>query len=379
MDTKMILREYCPSDCGELVKLFYDTVHTVNAKDYTKEQLDVWATGKEDLQKWNQSLQEHYSIVAVADGILTGFGDIDKTGYLDRLYVHKDYQKKGIATAICDKLEGRVQGRIETHASVTAKPFFEKRGYTAIKRQQVERQGICLVNYVMEKRVKKTSKKSLLFTGIGKLFLGVALMGAMLFLPAGTWNFPGAWRLLGFLFVPMLLSGAVLFWKAPELLKKRMNSREKEQEQKKVILLSSLIFAAGFVLAGVDYRLGISQLSFPVVIAGVVMLLAGYGLYIEVMRENAYLSRTVEIQENQKVIDNGLYGVVRHPMYLAVILLFTAMPLVLGSFLAVLPFLGFPAVLVKRIKNEEKVLEEGLCGYREYQKKVRYRLLPFVW
>ena len=147
----MIIRKYQPSDCKELTELFYNTVHTVNAKDYTKEQLDVWATGKVDLEKWNESLQEHFSVVAVDDEIIAGFGDIDKTGYLDRLYVHADHQRKGIATAICNQLEQAVQGNITTHASITAKPFFEKRDYTIVKEQQVERQGIFLTNYVMIK------------------------------------------------------------------------------------------------------------------------------------------------------------------------------------------------------------------------------------
>ncbi|MDO4446071.1 MAG: GNAT family N-acetyltransferase [Bacillota bacterium] len=147
----MFIRKYQPSDCKELTELFYHTVHTVNAKDYPKEQLDVWATGQVDLEKWNQSFQEHYSIIAVEDEVIVGFGDIDKTGYLDRLYVHADYQKKGIATTICNKLEQAVQGDITTHASVTAKPFFEKRGYKVVKEQQVERQGIFLTNFCMEK------------------------------------------------------------------------------------------------------------------------------------------------------------------------------------------------------------------------------------
>ena len=147
----MILREYQSTDCKELAELFYNTVHSVNAKDYTKEQLDVWATGQVDLTKWNQSLQEHFSIVAVDDDIIVGFGDIDKTGYLDRLFVHSDYQGKGIATAICDQLESAVQKNIVAHASITARPFFEKRGYKVIKEQQVERQGIFLTNFVMMK------------------------------------------------------------------------------------------------------------------------------------------------------------------------------------------------------------------------------------
>ena len=148
---KMIIRDYQPSDCKEITELVYNTVHTVNAKDYTKEQLDVWATGQVDLEKWNQSLQEHYSIVAIENEVIVGFGDIDKTGYLDRLFVHADYQGKGIATGICNQLEQTIQGNITTHSSITAKPFFEKRGYRVIKEQQVERQGIFLANFIMEK------------------------------------------------------------------------------------------------------------------------------------------------------------------------------------------------------------------------------------
>lgn len=147
----MVIRKYQPCDCKALAELFYNTVHTVNAGDYTKEQLDVWATGKIDLEKWNQSFQEHYSIVAVENKIIIGFGDIDNTGYLDHLFVHTNYQRKGVATAICNKLEQAVQGKIVTHASITAKPFFEKRGYKIIKEQQVERKGIFLINFVMEK------------------------------------------------------------------------------------------------------------------------------------------------------------------------------------------------------------------------------------
>lgn len=148
----MKIRKYQPSDCKSLADLFYHTVHTVNAKDYTKEQLQVWATGQVDLENWDRSLQEHFSVVAVENENILGFGDIDKTGYLDRLYVHKDYQGKGIATAICNQLEQAVQGSIITHASITARPFFEKRGYQVIKEQQVERQGIFLTNFVMEKK-----------------------------------------------------------------------------------------------------------------------------------------------------------------------------------------------------------------------------------
>ena len=149
----MLIRKYAPSDCMELAELFYNTVHKVNANDYTKEQLDAWATGKVDLDKWNRSLHEHYSIVAVENDIIVGFGDIDKTGYLDRLYVHKDYQEKGIATVICDELEKMAHTKVIVHASITARPFFENRGYKVLKEQQVERQGIFLTNYVMEKDI----------------------------------------------------------------------------------------------------------------------------------------------------------------------------------------------------------------------------------
>ena len=147
----MELRKYQSSDCREVTELFFNTVHIINAKDYTKEQLDVWATGQADLEKWDQSLQGHYSVVAVENDVIVGFGDIDSTGYLDRLFVHADYQGKGIATAICNQLEQAVEGNITTHASITAKPFFEKRGYKIVKEQQVERQGIFLTNFCMKK------------------------------------------------------------------------------------------------------------------------------------------------------------------------------------------------------------------------------------
>ena len=222
-------------------------------------------------------------------------------------------------------------------------------------------------------------KKGLLRSGIIRMIAGLVLMGALLFLPAGTWCYPGAWRLLALLFLPMPVIGIVLAVKAPELLAKRLNAKEQESEQKQVIVMSALIFILGFVLAGLDFRFGWTQLPLAVVIAGMVLFLLAYVLYLEVMRENAYLSRTVEIQEGQKVIDTGLYGVVRHPMYMAVTILFLSMPLVLGSVIAILPFLGLPAVLVKRIKNEEQVLEAGLPGYREYEKKVAFRMIPFLW
>lgn len=222
-------------------------------------------------------------------------------------------------------------------------------------------------------------KRNLLLIGFLKMAAGVLLMGALLFLPAGSLRYYGAWRLLALLFIPMLIVGVVLYCKAPDLLRKRLNSREQEPEQRRVILLSAMIFMIGFVLSGLDFRFGWTQLPLPAVLAGALLFLLAYGLYIEVIRENAYLSRTVEIQENQKVIDTGLYSIVRHPMYMAVMLLFLAMPLVVGSAVSILPFLFIPTVLTKRIKNEEMVLEDGLPGYREYKAKVKWRLIPFIW
>ena len=222
-------------------------------------------------------------------------------------------------------------------------------------------------------------RKKLLLAGVLKMLSGLLVMGLLLFVPAGTWRYPGGWRLMALLFVPMPVVGAVLYVKAPELLEKRLNSREQEPEQKRVILLSALVFVAGFVLAGLDFRFGWTHLPLAVVIAGCVLFCGAYGLYAEVMRENAWLSRTVEVQEDQRVVDTGLYGVVRHPMYLGVLVLFLSMPLVLGSAVAVVPFLAIAWVLVQRIRNEEQVLETGLPGYGDYRKKVKYRLIPFLW
>lgn len=222
-------------------------------------------------------------------------------------------------------------------------------------------------------------KGNLLLQALGKFAAGILLVGLILFLPAGTINYPGGWRFCALLFIPMLILGIVLFFKAPELLKKRLANKETESEQKQVIGWSLLMFIGGFAIAGLDFRFGWSQLPQWVVIAASIVLLISYGLYAEVMRENAYLSRTVEVQEGQKVIDTGLYGIVRHPMYMASTLLFLSMPLVLGSVPAFVIFLIYPALLVKRIKNEEAVLEAGLPGYREYKQKVKYRMVPFVW
>ena len=219
----------------------------------------------------------------------------------------------------------------------------------------------------------------LLLDALIKFAAGVVLLGMLLFLPAGTLYYPNAWLFLALLFLPMLVLGAVLFVKAPELLKKRLNNKEKEKTQSKVVALSGLLFVGSFVLAGMDFRLGWSKLPGWLVVIAAVVQLAAYGMYAEVMRENAYLSRTVEVQENQKVIDIGLYGIVRHPMYSATVFLYLAMPLVLGSLPAFAVMLFYPVLIAARIRNEEQVLEEGLDGYREYKEKVRYRLVPFIW
>lgn len=223
------------------------------------------------------------------------------------------------------------------------------------------------------------TKKKLLISASTKFLAGLILMGLVLFLPAGTWNFFNGWLFLALLFIPMLFLGVALFLKAPELLEKRLQSKEKENTQKGVVAASGLMFIGAFVFAGLDFRFGWTKVPMWLVIAASVVLLASYAMYAEVMRENAYLSRTVEVQENQKVIDTGLYGVIRHPMYTATIFLFLAIPLVLGSWISFAIMLLYPVAIVARIGNEEKVLEEGLQGYTEYKKKVKYRLLPFVW
>lgn len=219
----------------------------------------------------------------------------------------------------------------------------------------------------------------LLLNAMTKFAGGLILIAVLLFLPAGTWNYPGGWRFCTLLFIPMLLLGVVLYFRAPELLAKRLKSKETESAQKQVIGLSLLMFVGGFVVAGLDFRFGWSRMPGWVENTASAALLVSYGLYAQVMRENAYLSRTVEIQEGQRVIDTGLYGIVRHPMYMATTALFLSMPLTLGSWYAFAIFLLYPALLAKRIRNEEAVLAEGLPGYREYMKKVKYRMIPFIW
>ena len=222
-------------------------------------------------------------------------------------------------------------------------------------------------------------KTGLMMQALLKGVSGLIAAMVLLFVPAGTFSYKNGWLFIALLFITMIVFGAFLLAKAPKLLEKRLHTRESQSEQKLVILLSSLLFVAVFVIAGLDYRFGWTKVPTAVVALGAVLLLTGYGMYMEVMRENAWLSRTVEIQEDQKVIDTGLYGLVRHPMYLATIILFLAMPLVLGSWITFVLMLLYPVVLVKRITGEEKVLEEGLPGYREYKKKVKYRLFPFIW
>lgn len=219
----------------------------------------------------------------------------------------------------------------------------------------------------------------LLFEAAAKMLCGVIMLGAALFLPAGTLDFPGAWLFLGLLFVPMLALGAVMYANAPELLAKRLNGKEKEKTQRGVVAASGLIFIGVFVLAGLDRRFGWSHMPPYLICVGSILQLAGYGLYMEVMRENAYLSRTIEVQAGQKVIDTGLYGIVRHPMYAATVLMFLAMPVVLGSWAALGVMAAYPLIIAVRIINEEKVLEAGLDGYIDYKKRVRYRLIPYIW
>ncbi len=219
----------------------------------------------------------------------------------------------------------------------------------------------------------------LILHALTKYIMGLLLVGGLLFLPAWTLRYPGAWLFLALLFLPMMLMGVLLFAKAPALLEKRLNNKEKEKTQKGVIALSGFMFPIGFVLSALDFRFGWSSVPLWLVIVASVLFLGGYLMYAEVMRENAYLSRTVEVQEDQTVIQTGLYGLVRHPMYLATLLMFLPMPLILGSFWGLIPFALYPVVIVTRILNEEAVLTEGLAGYAEYKTKVKYRLIPFVW
>lgn len=219
----------------------------------------------------------------------------------------------------------------------------------------------------------------LFWQAIIKFIIGVLLVGVLLFFPAGTFDYWQAWLLVAVLFIPMVFAGIVMMLKSPELLQKRLNAKEGELEQKQVIVLSGIIFLAAFVVAGLGIRFGWFILPAWISCLAAITFFLAYILYAEVLRENMYLSRTVEVQENQKVIDTGLYGIVRHPMYMATLFLFLSMPLVLGSVLSFLILLLYIPIIRKRIRNEEKVLEEGLKGYLEYEKKVRYKIIPYIW
>lgn len=221
--------------------------------------------------------------------------------------------------------------------------------------------------------------KKLFIEAITKFTLGVVLVGVLIFLPAGTLEFFGGWLLLAILFVPMLFAGIVMMIKNPPLLAKRLDAKEKLGEQGLVVKLNGLMFVVGFIMAGIDFRFKLLPLPKIIPIIAAALFLIGYALYAVVLCQNTYLSRTIEVQENQSVIDTGLYLVVRHPMYSATVLLFLAMPLVLGSLLSFAIFLFYPFLIVMRIKSEERFLEEELEGYLEYEKKVKYRLIPFVW
>ena len=219
----------------------------------------------------------------------------------------------------------------------------------------------------------------LLLNALIKFLIGLLLVGLLIFLPAGTLAYPGGLLFLCLLFVPMLVMGIVMLARARDLLAKRLDAKEKQAAQKGVQSLSGLVFIAGFVLAGLDFRFSWSDVPLPAVIAASVIFLTGYGLYAEVMRENAYLSRTVKVEEGQTVISTGLYGIVRHPMYLASVLMFLSIPLVMGSWYALIPFAFYPLLMVVRIKDEEKLLTAELSGYEAYKTKVKYRLIPFIW
>jgi len=219
----------------------------------------------------------------------------------------------------------------------------------------------------------------LLLHAVAKFLSGLLLVGALLFIPAGTLYFRNAWLLIAILFIPVLIAGIALWIKKPDLLAKRLNAKEKEAEQKSVTLLSGIMFIAGFIIAALDFRFQWSHIPIWLVVIAAILFLAAYALYAEVLRENSYLSRTVEVQENQKIIDTGLYGIVRHPMYSATVLLFLSIPVILGSVYSLIVFMLYPVLLIKRIENEEKVLEAELAGYLDYKQSVKYRLIPFIW
>lgn len=221
--------------------------------------------------------------------------------------------------------------------------------------------------------------RKLFAQALAKYFLGVLLVGLLVFLPAGTFHYPQGWLFMGILFVPMFLAGLVMMAKSPDLLKSRLDAKEQHAQQDRMVKLSGLMFLMGFIAAGLTFRFDWCLLPWSVSLGAALVFLLAYGLYAEVLRENVWLSRTIQVQENQTVVDTGLYGLVRHPMYSATLLLFLSMPLVLGSLVSFVIFLAYPALIVGRLKHEETVLEQELAGYSQYKNKVKYRLIPFIW
>ena len=219
----------------------------------------------------------------------------------------------------------------------------------------------------------------LFFQALSKFLIGFIIICMLLFIPAGTLDYPNGWLFIVLLFIPMFFAGIVMLFKSPDLLRRRLNAKEEEKEQKTVILLSGIIFLVAFILAGLNFRYGWFKLPTVLIIISSVIFLIAYIMYAEVLRENEYLSRTVEVSENQKVVDSDLYGIVRHPMYTSTIFLFLSMPLVLDSIFSFIVMLVYPIIIIFRIRNEEKVLENELAGYEEYKEKVKYKLIPFLW
>jgi protein-S-isoprenylcysteine O-methyltransferase Ste14 len=221
--------------------------------------------------------------------------------------------------------------------------------------------------------------KKLFFQALSKFLIGLIIICILLFIPAGTLDYPNGWLFIALLFIPMFFAGIIMLFKSPDLLRRRLNAKESEDEQKTVILVSGIIFLLAFILAGLNFRFGWFHLPTVVIIISSVIFLIAYIMYAEVLRENEYLSRTVEVSENQKVVDSGLYGIVRHPMYTSTIFLFLSMPLVLDSIFSFIVMLVYPIIIIFRIRNEEKVLENELIGYKEYKEKVKYKLIPYLW
>ena len=219
----------------------------------------------------------------------------------------------------------------------------------------------------------------LLIQAITKFLVGLLIVGLLIFIPANSLKYWNGWLFMGLLFIPMFIAGIILLFKNPELLKSRLNAKEKEQEQKEVLIYSSIMFITGFIVSGLNYKYKWIELPNIIVIISSIIFIIAYILYAEVLRENTFLSRTIEVKDNQKVIDTGLYGIVRHPMYAITIILFLSMPLILNSLISFIIFLMYPFIIIKRIKNEEEVLEKELKGYKEYKQKVKYRLIPFIW